>query len=378
MDEATCTPVEQVFAEGVSATERQRKIIHVDMDAFYASVEQRDNPELRGKPVAVGGSRERGVVAAASYEARRYGVHSAMPSITAKRKCADLVFVKPRFEVYKEISLEIRAILSEYTNLIEPLSLDEAYLDVSHNLKDLPYATQVASEIRVRIRETTGLTASAGVSYNKFLAKLASDQRKPNGMFVITPDMGPAFVETLPVSKFHGIGPATAAKMNGLGIFTGADLRAQSFRFLQERFGKVGSYYYAISRGIDERPVRPDRIRKSVGAENTFDRDLWSLEEFGSELQPILDKLWRHCERAGIRARTVTLKVKYQDFEQITRSRTRPDALRTRALLERVTLDLLSPLLPTKKGVRLLGVSLSNLDTEQHVPADQLPLFVNG
>ena len=375
MDDAGSTRSTELPASAASPPERQRKIIHIDMDAFYASVEQRDNPELRGKPVAVGGSRERGVVAAASYEARRFGVHSAMASITAKRKCPDLVFVKPRFEVYKEVSLEIRAIFAEYTHLIEPLSLDEAYLDVTHNLKGLVYATEIAREIRARIRATTGLTASAGVSYNKFLAKLASDQRKPNGMFVITPDMGPAFVETLPVSKFHGVGPATAAKMNALGISTGADLRAQSLRFLQERFGKVGSYYYAISRGIDERPVRPDRPRKSVGAENTFDRDLWSLEEFGSELQPILDKVWRYCEHAGIRGRTVTLKVKYQDFEQITRSRTPPGVVMSRALLETVTLDLLSPLLPTKKGVRLLGVSLSNLDAERHVQADQLPLL---
>src|SRR5215211_7718101 len=212
---------------------RPRKIIHIDMDAFYASVEQRDNPELRGKPVAVGGSRERGVVAAASYEARRFAIHSAMASITAKRKCPELVFVKPRFEVYKSVSLQIRAIFAEYTNLVEPLSLDEAYLDVTENLKGIAYATTIAQEIRAKIRADTGLTASAGVSYNKFLAKLASDQRKPDGMFVITPEMGPTFVETLPVGKFHGIGPATAAKMNRLGVHTGADLRARSLGELQ-------------------------------------------------------------------------------------------------------------------------------------------------
>jgi DNA polymerase IV len=245
---------------------RQRKIIHIDMDAFYASVEQRDNPDLRGKPVAVGGSRERGVVAAASYEARRFGVRSTMPSVTAKRKCPGLIFVKPRFDVYKAVSLQIRAIFTAYTPIIEPLSLDEAYLDVSENLKGIASATQIAEEIRGHIRTETGLTASAGVSYNKFLAKLASDHRKPNGLFVITPKMGPTFVENLPVEKFHGVGPATTAKMNRLGIETGRDLREQTLAFLQQQFGKPGPYYYWIARGIDERPVRADRIRKSIGA----------------------------------------------------------------------------------------------------------------
>src|SRR5215468_4493371 len=233
-------------AEGFSGeAARSRKIIHIDMDAFYASVEQRDNPELRGKPVAVGGSRERGVVAAASYEARQFGVHSAMPSITAKRKCPDLIFVKPRFDAYKAISLQIREIFAEYTPVIEPpLSLDEAYLDVTENLKGISLATQIAEEIRAKIRAETELMASAGVSYNKFLAKLASDHRKPDGLFVITPKMGPAFVETLPVRKFHGVGPATARKMSGLGIETGLDLRGQTLEFLQQHFGKVSSYYY--------------------------------------------------------------------------------------------------------------------------------------
>jgi DNA polymerase-4 len=255
-----------------------RKIIHIDMDAFYASVEQRDNPELRGKPVAVGGSRERGVVAAASYEARQFGVHSAMPSITAKRKCPDLIFVKPRFDAYKAISLQIREIFAAYTPVIEPLSLDEAYLDVTENLKGISLATQIAEEIRARVRAETELTASAGVSYNKFLAKLASDHRKPDGLFVITPKMGPAFVETLPVRKFHGIGPATARKMSALGIETGFDLKGQTLEFLQHHFGKAGSYYYWAARGVDERPVRADRTRKSVGAENTFPADLLTYE----------------------------------------------------------------------------------------------------
>jgi len=222
----------------------QRKIIHIDMDAFYASVEQRDNPELRGKPVAVGGSRERGVVAAASYEARKFGVHSAMPSVSAKRKCPDLIFVKPRFDAYKAVSLKIREIFAEYTPLIEPLSLDEAYLDVTENLKGIAFATEIAKEIRAKIRAETSLTGSAGVSYNKFLAKLASDHRKPDGLFVITPKMGPAFVEALPVGKFHGVGPATTAKMNRLGIENGLDLRAQTISFLQQHYGKSGPYFY--------------------------------------------------------------------------------------------------------------------------------------
>src|SRR4051812_48670337 len=223
---------------------RSRKIIHIDMDAFYASVEQRDNPELRGKPVAVGGSQARGVVAAASYEARQFGVHSAMPSVTAKRRCPDLIFVKPRFDVYRAISLQIRDIFAEYTSVIEPLSLDEAYLDVTENLKGIASATWIAQEIRARIHAETELTASAGVSYNKFLAKLASDHRKPDGLFVITPDAGPVFVEALPVRKFHGVGPATARKMEQLGIKTGLDLRTPTLAFLQQHFGKAGSYFY--------------------------------------------------------------------------------------------------------------------------------------
>ena len=242
-----------------------RKIIHVDMDAFYASVEQRDAPELRGKPVAVGG-RQRGVVMAASYEARTFGVRSAMPSATAQRLCAELVFVKPRFEVYKEVSRQIREIFLDYTPLVEPLSLDEAYLDVTTNLKGMPLASEIAREIRARIFERTGLTASAGISYNKFLAKLASDHRKPNGQTVIPPEKGPAFVEGLPVAKFHGVGPKTAEKMNRLGIHNGVDLKAQSIEFLEEYFGKAGSYYYAIARGQDDRRVVPNRPRKSVGA----------------------------------------------------------------------------------------------------------------
>ena len=302
---------------GVSAgPPRPRKIIHIDMDAFFASVEQRDNPDLRGKPVAVGGSRERGVVAAASYEARTFGVRSAMPSVAAKRRCQDLIFVKPRFDIYKAVSLQIREIFAEHTPIIEPLSLDEAYLDVTENLKGMASATQIAEDIRAKIRHETNLTASAGVSYNKFLAKLASDHRKPDGLFVITPIMGSAFVENLPVAKFHGVGPATTAKMHRLGIETGLDLRAQTLPFLQQHFGKSGRTYYWIARGVDERPVQAGRVRKLVGAENTFAQDLHAFAPMREALEPIIAKIWRHCQATDFRGRTATLKVKFTDFQQ--------------------------------------------------------------
>ena len=353
----------------------QRKIIHIDMDAFYASVEQRDNPELRGKPVAVGGSRERGVVAAASYEARKFGVRSAMPSISAKRKCADLIFVKPRFDAYRAVSLQIRDIFAQYTPLVEPLSLDEAYLDVTENLKGIASATEIAKEIRAKIRAETSLTASAGVSYNKFLAKLASDHNKPDGLFVITPNMGPAFVEALPVGKFHGVGPATTAKMNRLGIETGLDLRAQTKSSLHQHFGKSGLYFYWIARGIDDRLVRPDRIRKSIGAENTFSVDLFTFDAAQDALLPIVDKVWRHCEGTGARGRTVTLKVKYTDFQQVTRSRSLASVIERRVALERISLDLLRGQFPVKKGIRLLGISLSTFETDLS-DAEQLPFDI--
>jgi DNA polymerase IV len=352
-------------AGGCAAKAGARKIIHIDMDAFYASVEQRDNPELRGKPVAVGGSQERGVVAAASYEARKFGVHSAMPSVIVKRKCPDLIFVKPRFDTYKAISLQIREIFVEYTPLIEPLSLDEAYLDVTENLKGMVSATRIAEKIRARIRAEIELTASAGVSYNKFLAKLASDHRKPDGLFVITPEMGWEFVESLAVRKFHGVGPATAKKMERLGIATGLDLRAKTLAFLQQHFGKAGSYYYWAARGVDERPVRADRIRKSVGAENTFPADLFTYEAARDALREIVGKVWEYCERSGTRGRTVTLKVKFTNFRQITRSRTGQIQIRTRCELEQLGNALLEPLFPVAKGVRLLGVSLSSLEVEE-------------
>ncbi len=344
-----------------ASTASYRKIIHIDMDAFDASVEQRDNPDLRGKPVAVGGSAERGVVAAASYEARNFGVRSAMPSITAKRQCPNLIFVKPRFEVYKTISRQIREIFAEHTPIIEPLSLDEAYLDVTENLQGIPLARDIASRIRETIKAETGLKASAGISYNKFLAKLASDHRKPNGQFVISPEMGPVFVERLPVGKFHGIGPATSAKMNALGIFTGLDMRNQTLEFMNANFGKSGAYYYWISRGVDERPVRANRIRKSVGAENTFSADLIEFDTMAAEFEPLIDKVWRHCESTGTRARTVTLKVKFADFEIITRSRSVSSAVANRNDLAQLATSLLKDNMPLPKAVRLLGVSLSSL-----------------
>ena len=339
-----------------------RKIIHIDMDAFYASVEQRDNPELRGKPVAVGGSRERGVVAAASYESRKFGVRSAMASVTARRLCPDLIFVPPRFDVYRAVSLQIRRIFAEHTLVIEPLSLDEAYLDVTENLQNIPSATEIATMIRAKILEETGLTASAGISYNKFLAKLASDHRKPNGQFVITPKMEPRFVEDLAVGRFHGIGPATSEKMTGLGIHTGKDMRNQSLEFMTANFGKSGTHFYWISRGVDDRPVRADRVRKSVGAENTFATDLSELEPLMAEIEPLVDKVWLYCENGDIRGRTVTLKIKFFDFEIITRSRSVSNQIASRDELAGLVIGLLEHEMKLPKPIRLLGVSLSSLD----------------
>ncbi|NTF59402.1 DNA polymerase IV [Agrobacterium rhizogenes] len=351
-----------------------RKILHLDMDAFYASVEQRDNPELRGRPLAVGYGEARGVVAAASYEARKFGVHSAMPSVTAKRKCPELIFVKPRFDAYRAVSQQIHAIFAEYTPLIEPLSLDEAYLDVTENLKGIEIATEVAEQIRARIRAETGLTASAGVSYNKFLAKMASDQRKPDGLFVITPKNGPAFVEALPVKKFHGVGPATAEKMLKLGIETGADLKARDLTFLQQHFGKSGPYFYWIARGVDEREVDPDRIRKSIGAEDTFREDIHDLEAARVGLQPLIDKVWRYCEANGIRGKTVTLKLKWDDFTQITRSKTVAAPVASAIEIAEILDLLVSPIFPVPRGIRLLGVTLSSLDAGDEGSEPQLAL----
>lgn len=351
-----------------------RKIIHVDMDAFFASVEQRDDPALRGRPVAVGYAARRGVVAAASYEARVFGVRSAMPSTTALRQCPDLVFVPPRFEVYRAVSKQIQAIFADYTPLVEPLSLDEAYLDVTDNLRGLPTASETAVEIRARILEETGLTASAGVSYNKFLAKLASDQRKPNGQFVVPPGRGQAFVETLPVKRFHGVGPVTAAKMTRLGIETGEDLRRQSLAFLQQHFGKSGPWYYAISRGEDHRAVNPNRERKSSGSETTFGSDLTDPSAIETGLIAMAGDVWGWCEKSDAYGRTVTVKVKWADFQQSTRSRSFPEPVTSRERLEEVSLLLVRSLYPPAKGIRLVGVSLSNFKAPAPSAFDQLAL----
>lgn len=337
-----------------------RKIIHIDMDAFFASVEQRDNPELRGKPIAVGGM-HRGVVAAASYEARPFGVRSAMPSVTAKRRCPDLIFVKPRFDAYREVSQQIRAIFAEYTPHVEPLSLDEAYLDVTEDLKGIGVATMIAEEIRARIRADTGLTASAGVSYNKFLAKLASDQNKPDGICVVTPARGPAFVAGLPVKRFHGVGPVTAAKMARLGIDTGADLRACSLEFLAHNFGSSAQYYHNLARGICHRQVKADRPWKSISAEDTFFEDLSSEADLLAELAKISHTVWRRIETKQLSGRTITLKVKYQDFQIVTRSRSLDRAVLDYEEFIEIGVALLKSILPPPKSIRLLGLGLSNL-----------------
>ena len=351
-----------------------RRIVHIDMDAFYASVEQRDDPTLRGVPVAVGAAGARGVVAAASYEARKFGVHSAMSSVSARRKCPELVFVSPRFDVYRAVSQQIRAIFARYTSLIQPLSLDEAYLDVTAPLVDRGSATAIAEEIRAAIRLETGLTASAGVSYNKFLAKLASDYRKPDGLFVITPEMGSAFVAELPVGKFHGVGPVTAAKMNKLGIRTGLDLRRQTREFLTAQFGKAGDYFYRVARAEDDRPVVADQLRKSLGVETTFARDLVAWEEVAPALEPVFTKLWAAYSRHRLTARTVTVKIKYANFQQITRTRSCSEAITSRAIIEQLALDLLQPQFPPSRGVRLLGVTLSNFDPAIAPEDRQIPL----
>ena len=353
-----------------------RKIIHVDMDAYYASVEQRDDPDLRGKPVAVGGAGPRGVVAAASYEARVFGVRSAMPSGTARRRCPELIFVRPRFDVYRAVSTQIRQIFAEHTDLIEPLSLDEAYLDVTENKQAIPIATEIARLIRARIKEVTGLNASAGISYNKFLAKMASDLNKPNGQAVIPPARGAEFVAALPVRKFHGVGPATAARMERLGILTGADLRARTPEFLTRHFGKAGAWYHRIAQGIDLRPVQPHRARKSIGTEDTFLTDIRDPAAARHEVATLAEKVWRHCDDKKITGRTVTLKLKYADFQQITRARTLPAPIADAAELTTVALALLAPLLPPAKGIRLLGVTISSLDeTRPDAPQTQLSLL---
>src|SRR3954471_8461974 len=352
-----------------------RKIIHVDMDAFYASVEQRDNPELKGKPVAVGGG-HRGVVTAASYEARPYGVRSALPSVTAKRLCPDLIFVKPRFDVYRTVSHQIRAIFFDYTDLVEPLSLDEAYLDVTEDRHGLGSARAIAQDIRRRIREECQLTASAGVSYCKFIAKLASDHRKPDGLCVITPEKGPEFVASLPVARFHGVGPVTARKMERLGILTGADLREWSLTALEAHFGSSADWYWRICRGIDEREVKPDRPYKSVSAERTFDEDERDPERLAAELTRIAGYAWDRVKRAEVSGRTVTLKVKFADFTIITRSKSFGGPVPDQESFADAGQSLLASLLPLSKGIRLLGLGLHSLTEINNAGPAQLGLAI--
>jgi DNA polymerase-4 len=342
----------------------QRKILHIDMDAFYASVEQLDNPQLLGKPVAVGGNKERGVVAAASYEARKYGVYSAMPSKIAALKCPDLVFVPPRFERYQELSAKIRLIFMSYTDLVEPLSLDEAYLDVTQNKQAFETATEIALAIKAEIKDSLGLTASAGVSVNKFLAKIASDYRKPDGIYIIKPHQVTSFIDKLPVKKFYGVGKVTAEKMHKMGLFHGKDLKAKSLPEMLRYFGKVGRYYYEVSRGIDNRSVNPNRIRKSIGAENTFSNSIAEHADLKVNLAPILDKCWDRYQKSGAKAYTLSLKIKFDDFNQITRSKTLSDYLISKVLLKNELFTLIDAL-ELKLKVRLIGCSLSNFEDSQ-------------
>ena len=347
----------------MSETPSIRKIIHVDMDAFYASVEQMDFPDLRGKPVAVGGNEIRGVVSAASYEARKFGVRSALSGALAKKYCPDLIFVKPRFDRYKEISQKIRKIFHDYTDLVEPLSLDEAYLDVTHNKKGNPSASLIAEEIRLRILNEVGLTASAGISVNKFIAKVASDVNKPNGQKTVSPDEVIPFLEQLPIRKFYGVGKVTAEKMYQLGIFTGLDLKNKPIEFLEKHFGKSGTYYFYVVRGIHNSEVKPNRITKSVAAEHTFDENLTSEIFMQERLETIAAELDRRLKKHKIAGKTVTLKIKYSDFTQQTRSKTLPYFISDKSLLFDTVKELLFQE-RMKDSVRLLGISLSNLNTE--------------
>ena len=343
------------------------------MDAFYASVEQRDNPNLKGKPVAVGGSADRGVVAAASYEARKFGVRSAMPSKIAARKCPNLIFVKARFDAYKQVSDQIRSIFYTYTDLVEPLSLDEAYLDVTSNKKGLPSATLIAKEIKQRIKETTHLTASAGISINKFLAKTASDVNKPDGIFLIPPEQAVAYVERLPIERFFGIGKVTAEKMHKMGILHGSDLKQWSEIELVSRFGKSGRYYYRIARAEDDRPVNPDRIRKSLGAENTFSKNIMTLEEVLEKLEFIKATMLRRMSGSNTKGKTFTVKAKYEDFQIITRSKTVDYWIENENQVKKLITEVVKEI-PLTKGIRLLGLSISNLNHEVEEQEEKKPL----
>lgn len=338
---------------------KERKIIHVDMDAFFASVEQRDNPELRGKPVAVGYDDPRGVVSTASYEARPYGVHSALSIQVAKKLCPELVIVEPHFDKYKQVSHQVHEIFREYTDMIEPISIDEAFLDVTHNKKDISLAVDIAREIKQKIRTQLHLTASAGVSYNKFLAKIASDYRKPDGLFVVHPDRAEYFISTLPIEDFWGVGPKTASKMHDMGIFTGKDLRRCSLNHLNEVFGKAGNIFYNFARGIDDRPVETERTRKSVGCERTFDKDLSIRSAVIIELYHIVLELEERIKKSNFRGRTLTLKIKYADFTQITRSLTQAKILRTKADILPIAKQLLSQVdYDAVHSIRLMGLSV--------------------
>ncbi len=341
-----------------------RKIIHVDMDAFYASVEELDNPELQGKPLAVGGNEIRGVVSAANYEARKYGVRSAMSGYLAKKNCPHLTFVKPRFARYKEISQKIRSIFFEYTDLVEPLSLDEAYLDVTINKKGNPSATLLAKEIRQRILDEVGLNASAGISINKFIAKIASDINKPNGQKTVNPEEVLQFLEDLEIRKFFGVGKVTAEKMYKLGIFTGKDLKAKPLEFLENHFGKSGSHYYNVVRGIHNSEVKPHRIPKSVGAERTFSENLSSEIFMLERLDHIANELERRLKKSNIAGKTITLKIKYSDFTLQTRSKTLPYFVADKSLILEIATELLYQE-KMENSVRLLGISLANLNTEK-------------
>jgi DNA polymerase-4 len=351
----------------VEPTPAYRKIIHVDMDAFYASVEQLDNKELVGKPVAVGGSSERGVVAAASYEARKYGVKSAMSGVLAKKKCPHLIFVKPRFSRYKEISGKIRQIFNDYTDLVEPLSLDEAYLDVTENKKGNPSASLIAQEIRDRIFNELNLRASAGISINKFIAKVASDINKPNGQKTINPEEVILFLEELSVNKFYGVGKVTAAKMNNLGIFKGLDLKNKSLEELTKLFGKSGNFYYNIVRGVHNSPVKPNRVRKSIAAERTFSKNISSEVFMLERLDQIAEELQKRMMKSETKGKTITLKIKYSDFTQQTRSKTVQSFLQTKEEIIPIVNELVYQE-KFKNSVRLLGISFSNLDTEKKDP----------
>lgn len=356
-------------------TEERRKIIHIDMDAFYASVEQRDFPEYRGKPLIVGGSPEgRGVVAAASYEVRKFGVHSAMPSSRALQRCPHAIFVKPRFDVYREISRQIREIFRRYTDVVEPLSLDEAYLDVTRNHINLPSATMIARKIRRQIREETSLTASAGVSYNKFLAKMSSDLDKPDGLAVILPEEAESFLEELEIGAFHGIGDATESRMKSLGIHRGKELKALSELELVNHFGKSGRFYYQIVRGIDPRKVKPKRIRKSIGKERTFSRDVDDPEWIRDFLRELSEKVSQTMQKKGAAGKTVTLKVRYADFETVTRSTTYSQYLDDPSDIADTAIDLLNETEVGRRKVRLLGITLSSLNLGKEGRFEQLVL----